>query len=221
MRPTKPPLPTCAHPPAMERRVANLTSQLLGQRDFSCARCGWCDAAADGGCVQCAGAAAEMSHEELEEGSRLKSKSTPNLSLSRACTATTSEVLRLVRLSWVCRTCLLRCGTSHVLPLLPVDFEKLRSVAATESSVVPCCVQHVDTKEVLIIAYVNEEALQKSIETNIATFWSTSRNELWVKGLTSGDYLDLHEIRVNCEQSKPHLRESAQDDASPRLLTGG
>ena len=87
-----------------------------------------------------------------------------------------------------------------------VDFEKLGSVAATESSVVPCCVQHVDTKEVLIIAYVNKEALQKSIETNIATFWSTSRNELWVKGLTSGDYLDLHEIRVNCEQSAPSHR---------------
>eukprot|EP01046_Picozoa_sp_COSAG06_P029225 COSAG06_NODE_2694_length_6440_cov_1.995584_9_plen_74_part_00 len=66
-----------------------------------------------------------------------------------------------------------------------VDYEKLSKVAATESSVVPCCVQHVDTKEVLIIAYVNDEALAKSRETKIATFWSTSRNELWVKGLTS------------------------------------
>jgi len=66
-----------------------------------------------------------------------------------------------------------------------VDYEKLSKVAATESSVVPCCVQHADTKEVLIIAYVNDEALAKSRETKIATFWSTSRNELWVKGLTS------------------------------------
>jgi phosphoribosyl-AMP cyclohydrolase len=82
-----------------------------------------------------------------------------------------------------------------------VDFGKLRKVAATESGVVPCCVQHADTKEVLIIAYVNEEALAKTIETKIATLWSTSRNELWVKGLTSGDYLDLVEIRVNCEQN--------------------
>ena len=69
-------------------------------------------------------------------------------------------------------------------PTMTMDFEKLAKVAGTASSVVPCCVQHADTLEVLIIAYVNEEALAKSIETNIATFWSTSRNELWVKGLT-------------------------------------
>jgi phosphoribosyl-AMP cyclohydrolase len=84
---------------------------------------------------------------------------------------------------------------------LKLDFQKLRKVAETESGVIPCCVQHADTKEVLIIAYVNEEALTKSIESKVATFWSTSRNELWVKGLTSGDYLDLTEIRVNCEQN--------------------
>ena len=44
----------------------------------------------------------------------------------------------------------------------------------------------------------------------IATFWSTSRNELWVKGLTSGDYLELAEIRVNCEQSEHgHIADSS------------
>ena len=35
----------------------------------------------------------------------------------------------------------------------------------------------------------------------MATFWSSSRNELWIKGKTSGDYLEIHEIRVNCEQN--------------------
>ena len=55
-----------------------------------------------------------------------------------------------------------------MLRRLAVDFEKLSKVVATESSVVPCCVQHADTKEVLIIAYVNDEALSKSRETKVS-----------------------------------------------------
>jgi len=67
--------------------------------------------------------------------------------------------------------------------------------------VVPVVVQDIDTKEVLIVAYVNEAALEKSFELGKAVFWSTSRDELWVKGATSGDYLELVEVRVNCEQN--------------------
>jgi len=54
---------------------------------------------------------------------------------------------------------------------------------------------------VLIIAYANEAALKHTLEHGVATFWSTSRNELWVKGATSGDTLEIVEIRVNCEQN--------------------
>ncbi len=84
---------------------------------------------------------------------------------------------------------------------LALDFTKLGKVAASGAAVVATVVQNAETKEVLIIAYVNEAALQASLSTRIATFWSTSRNELWVKGATSGDYLELVEVRVNCEQN--------------------
>ena len=61
--------------------------------------------------------------------------------------------------------------------------------------------QHADTGEVILVAYVNEQALRSAIETRSAVFWSTSRNELWEKGKTSGETFELVEVRVNCEQN--------------------
>ncbi len=61
--------------------------------------------------------------------------------------------------------------------------------------------QHADTKEVILVAYANEEAVERSISSRIATFWSTSRNALWIKGEESGNSFELIEIRVNCEQN--------------------
>ena len=58
-----------------------------------------------------------------------------------------------------------------------------------------------DSGEVLFVGYVNEDALRTSLRERIAVLWSTSRNELWRKGATSGDVLELAEIRVNCEQN--------------------
>ena len=84
---------------------------------------------------------------------------------------------------------------------LSLDFQKLRRVAACGEAVVPVAVQDAETQEVLILAYVNHQALAYSVRTGVAAFWSTSRNELWVKGATSGDVLDLVEIRLNCEQN--------------------
>jgi phosphoribosyl-AMP cyclohydrolase len=86
-------------------------------------------------------------------------------------------------------------------PTLRLDFSKLDQVAATESAVLPVVVQDADTLEVLIVAYANERALQHTLDTGKATFWSTSRNRLWVKGETSGDTLSVVDIRVNCEQN--------------------
>jgi phosphoribosyl-AMP cyclohydrolase len=62
-------------------------------------------------------------------------------------------------------------------------------------------VQNADTDEVILVAYVNDAALTRSIETRSAVFWSTSRNELWEKGATSGERFELVEVRVNCEQN--------------------
>ena len=84
---------------------------------------------------------------------------------------------------------------------LELDFSKLQKIAATGSDVVPVVVQDAIDGEVLILAYVNQEALDYSLRERVATFWSTSRNELWIKGATSGDTLELVEARVNCEQN--------------------
>ena len=83
---------------------------------------------------------------------------------------------------------------------LTLDWSKLEQVAAV-GGVVPCAVQDADTDEVILVAYVNQQALQAAIETRSAVFWSTSRNELWEKGKTSGETFDLLEVRVNCEQN--------------------
>lgn len=84
---------------------------------------------------------------------------------------------------------------------LNLDFGKLRKIASGTEDVIPAVAQDIDTGEVLIIGYVNALALQTAMKENMATFWSTSRNELWIKGKTSGDYLELIETRVNCEQN--------------------
>ena len=84
---------------------------------------------------------------------------------------------------------------------LQLDFSKIAKVAAKCPDVIPVAVQNVDTKEVILVAYVNETALEKAISTRTAVFWSTSRNELWEKGKSSGEIFDLLEIYVNCEQN--------------------
>ena len=84
---------------------------------------------------------------------------------------------------------------------LLIDFEKLRKVAQSEDPVVPVVVQDAATREVIILAYANEKALRHTLESGLATFWSTSRHELWIKGKTSGDELHIVEVRVNCEQN--------------------
>ena len=83
---------------------------------------------------------------------------------------------------------------------LTLDFTKLEQVA-TVGGVLPCAVQNVDTNEVILVAYVNELSLRTSVEEGIAVFWSTSRNELWRKGATSGETFELLEVLVNCEQN--------------------
>lgn len=85
--------------------------------------------------------------------------------------------------------------------ILNPDFTKLRKVADCEADVLPAVVQDANTGEVLILGYVNSTALETTLGCGMAAFWSTSRNELWIKGKTSGDYLEVKEIRVNCEQN--------------------
>ncbi|WP_299462907.1 phosphoribosyl-AMP cyclohydrolase [uncultured Microscilla sp.] len=64
----------------------------------------------------------------------------------------------------------------------------------------PVIVQEQNSGNVLMLGYANEAALQETLETGYATFWSTSRNELWTKGKTSGDYLKITHILTDCDQ---------------------
>ena len=84
---------------------------------------------------------------------------------------------------------------------LMLDFGKIAKVAKVCPDVIPVAVQNADTHEVILIAYTNERALKVAVETKTAVFWSTSRNELWEKGKTSGETYDLIDVLVNCEQN--------------------
>jgi phosphoribosyl-AMP cyclohydrolase len=84
---------------------------------------------------------------------------------------------------------------------LSLDFLKLRQISEREQDVIPVVLQHADTNEVLYVAYANELALKETLKTRRAVLWSTSRNELWRKGESSGDVLELVDVRVNCEQN--------------------
>lgn len=95
-------------------------------------------------------------------------------------------------------------NTTHELEegaVLKLDFDKIAKVAGTSPGVIPVAVQDVSTQEVILVAYINQQALEASLRTRIATFWSTSRNELWIKGQQSGNTYELVEALVNCEQN--------------------
>lgn len=69
-----------------------------------------------------------------------------------------------------------------------------------EKGLIPAVVQNSATKEVLMVAYMNEDTFNKTVETKRATFWSRSRGEVWVKGGTSGNYMFVDEIRLDCDE---------------------
>lgn len=64
---------------------------------------------------------------------------------------------------------------------------------------IPAIVQDASTKQILMQAYMNKETIEKTLESGRATFWSRSRGEVWVKGETSGNYMLVKEILVDCD----------------------
>ena len=82
-----------------------------------------------------------------------------------------------------------------------LDWKKLEKAVFSSPGIVPVAIQNADTNEVILVAYTNEMAFRKSLEMRSLVLWSTSRNELWEKGKTSGETFDLVEVRVNCEQN--------------------
>ena len=77
--------------------------------------------------------------------------------------------------------------------MIRVNFEK-------GNGLVPAVVQDADSGEVLMLGYMNQESLEKTIKTGLVTYWSRSRNELWTKGETSGHYQHVQEIRIDCDE---------------------
>ncbi len=68
-----------------------------------------------------------------------------------------------------------------------------------EKGLVPVIVQDAETKEVLMLAYANEDALKLTLQTGKAHYWSRSRGKIWMKGETSGNFQDVVEVRVDCD----------------------
>ena len=60
-------------------------------------------------------------------------------------------------------------------------------------------VQDVDTRDVVMVAYMNEETVRRTLEVGQAIFWSRSRQELWHKGATSGDYIEVISLATDCD----------------------
>ncbi len=72
--------------------------------------------------------------------------------------------------------------------------------------ILPAIVQDDETGEVLMLAYMNRDAWLKTLETGRATFWSRSRNALWLKGETSGHVQLVREVRLDCDDDTILLR---------------
>lgn len=69
-----------------------------------------------------------------------------------------------------------------------------------ETSLLPAIIQDAETKQVLMLGYMNEAAFRQTLETKKLTFFSRSRQMLWTKGETSGNYLDFFDYQVDCDQ---------------------
>ena len=75
---------------------------------------------------------------------------------------------------------------------MTIDFEKM-------GGLVPAIIQDAVTQKVLMLGFMNEEAYKKTMDTKHVTFWSRTRNTLWTKGETSGNFLNLVDIKVDCD----------------------
>ena len=79
---------------------------------------------------------------------------------------------------------------------MKIDFEKM-------GGLVPAIIQDADTRNVLMLGFMNEEAYQKTLETGKVTFWSRTRQTLWTKGETSGNFLNLVSMDIGWSRCTP------------------
>jgi phosphoribosyl-ATP pyrophosphohydrolase/phosphoribosyl-AMP cyclohydrolase len=96
----------------------------------------------------------------------------------------------------------------------PVNFDTLHW---DEQGLIPAVVQNAASQQVLMVAYMNAESLQRTLESGETVFWSRSRRELWYKGATSGNVQKVREIRVDCDADTLLI---LVDPAGPACHTG-
>ncbi|HET8970463.1 MAG TPA: phosphoribosyl-AMP cyclohydrolase [Candidatus Nanopelagicales bacterium] len=106
------------------------------------------------------------------------------------------------------------------MPELTVDVplpELLADLRRDDRGLVPAVVQQWDTGEVLMLAWLDDEALRRTVATGRATYWSRSRGEYWEKGATSGHRQLVREIRLDCDNDTLLLRV---EQVGPACHTG-
>ena len=85
-------------------------------------------------------------------------------------------------------------------PELSTDFP-INTLRFDENGLVPAIVQHSETKDVLMLGFMNRDALLRTLREGKVCFWSRSRQKFWLKGETSGMFLLTRAVRVNCENN--------------------
>ena len=81
-------------------------------------------------------------------------------------------------------------------PLFPID-----DIKFDKEGLVPAIIQNFETKEVLMLGFMNKDSLLRTIEEGNVCFWSRSRQKFWLKGETSGMFLKVKAVRINCENN--------------------
>lgn len=80
------------------------------------------------------------------------------------------------------------------------------ALASDPTALIPAIVQDAATGEVLMLAYMNREALELTLSTKRGTYWSRSRKEIWVKGATSGNVQHVKEVMMDCDKDTVLLK---------------
>lgn len=94
---------------------------------------------------------------------------------------------------------------------------EIRELKFDDRGLIPAIAQDATSGEVLMVAWMNAEALRRTLESGEAWFWSRSRQELWHKGATSGNVLRVLEVWTDCDQDVLLLKV---DPAGPACHTG-
>jgi phosphoribosyl-ATP pyrophosphohydrolase/phosphoribosyl-AMP cyclohydrolase len=87
--------------------------------------------------------------------------------------------------------------------MIQPDFEKTEGL-------IPAIIQDADTRKVLMLGYMNDEALQKTLEEKRVTFYSRSKQRLWTKGESSGNFLELKDISIDCDNDTLLIKVNPQ-----------